>query len=53
MFLREAMLLVADLVAAGALALVLQAGRARRRLARARSAARFLFRDVWLTLFCA
>jgi len=53
MFLREAMLLVADLLAAGGLALVLQTGRAKRRLARARSAARFLFRDVWLTLFCA
>lgn len=53
MFLREAMLLVGNLAAGGALALVLQTGRARRRLARARSAARFLFRDVWLTLFCA
>jgi hypothetical protein len=53
MFLREAMLLAADLIAGGALALALRTGRARRRLARARSAARFLFHDVWLTLFCA
>jgi N-acetylglucosaminyl-diphospho-decaprenol L-rhamnosyltransferase len=53
MFLREAMLLVADLAAGGALALVFQTERAKRRLARARSAARFLFRDVWLTLFNA
>jgi GT2 family glycosyltransferase len=51
MFLREAMLLTGNLAAGGLLALVLQTGRAKRRLARARSAARFLFRDGWLTLF--
>jgi hypothetical protein len=53
MFLREAMLLVTDLALGGLLALVLQTDRAKRRLARARSAARFLFRDGWLTLFNA
>jgi N-acetylglucosaminyl-diphospho-decaprenol L-rhamnosyltransferase len=53
MFLREAMLLVMDLALGGLLALVLRTDRAKRRLARARSAARFLFRDGWLTLFNA
>jgi N-acetylglucosaminyl-diphospho-decaprenol L-rhamnosyltransferase len=53
MFLREAMLLAGNVAAGGALALVLQTQRAKRRLARAKSAARFLFRDVWLTLFNA
>jgi hypothetical protein len=53
MFSREAMLLAGNLVAGGALALVLQTGRAKRRMARARSAARFVFRDGWLTLFNA
>jgi len=53
MFLREAMLLTGNLALGGLLALVLQTDRAKRRLARARSAARFLFRDGWLTLFNA
>ncbi|MCX5682802.1 MAG: glycosyltransferase family 2 protein [Planctomycetota bacterium] len=53
MFSREGMLLAGNLVAGGVLALVLQTGRAKRRMARARSAARFVFRDGWLTLFCA
>jgi hypothetical protein len=53
MFLREAMLLVGNLAAALALGLMLQSDRARRRLAGAKSAARFVFRDGWLTLFTA
>jgi len=52
MFLREAGLLVGNVAACGGLALVFQTERAKRRLARARSAARFVFRDGWLTLFC-
>jgi hypothetical protein len=53
MFLRETMLLVGNLAAALGLGLLLRPDRARRRLARARSAARFVFRDGWLTLFSA
>jgi hypothetical protein len=60
MFLRETMLLVGNLAAALALGLMsktrlgeLQSDRARRRLAGAKSAARFVFRDGWLTLFIA
>ena len=51
MFLREAMLLAGNLAAAFGLTVAGRPDRARRRLARARSAARFVFRDGWLTLF--
>ena len=53
MFLREGMLLVANLLAAGALALVGRKARARRRMAGARAAARFVFRDGWLSFLRA
>jgi GT2 family glycosyltransferase len=53
MFLRQAALLPTELLAGGAQALMFRTKRAKRHLARARSAARFLFCDGWLTLFCA
>jgi GT2 family glycosyltransferase len=49
MFLREGLLLVAEGAAALALRLAGRPTRARRRLRRARQAARFLLRDGWLT----
>ncbi|MBM4018144.1 MAG: glycosyltransferase family 2 protein [Planctomycetes bacterium] len=51
MFNREALMLVGNLAAAAALVAAWQTERARRRLARARAAARFLFRDGWAALF--
>ena len=53
MFLREGMLMIVDLAAAGMLALVGRTERARRRMASARSAARFVFRDGWLSFLKA
>jgi GT2 family glycosyltransferase len=53
MFVREGMLMIVDLAAAGMLALVGRTERARRRMASARSAARFVFRDGWLSFLKA
>jgi hypothetical protein len=53
MFLREAALLVGNLIAALVLLLVGRTARAQRRLAGAASAARFLCRDGWLTFLKA
>jgi len=53
MFMREGMLMIVNLAAAGMLALVGQTARARRRWAGARAAARFVFRDGWLSFFGA
>jgi len=53
MFLREGLRLIGSLLAAGPLAMVGQTRRARRRVTRARSAARFAFCDGWRTFLKA
>jgi len=53
MFLREGLQLIGSLLAAGPLAMVGQTRRARRRVTRARSAARFVFCDGWRTFLKA
>lgn len=51
MAMREAILLVANAVAAGLLTIIGQSDRARRRRQRLRASARFLGRDMWIALF--